>query len=194
MFGDFLAVCVVVIGIGIFVGAVRKRNEDVAKIERKEEQERIKASKPQSLGNSILDRIFQRQLEEYRSEWRWMSLARGDGPVLVRDSEDRMYLMVTGHYLDFSNLYAYYNRKNWEDGEKALTRFADDLFGQNARYAQELVQMGRIANFLIELKDEKSGEYVLRSGVTSPYISLEDYLLLSRELARTNIWDKKIDQ
>lgn len=136
---------------------------------------------------------FVRLIENMRPHYRWMTLAGGTDPLLHPlisfERDGRIILRKHGYDLYVKNIKEYYSGTKWEEREKALERFGEDLFGEYVDEMKKIISFEYIADHLIELEQGSSTTlyYQLTFSQASNLKDSREKDLFRRELQNTSI-------
>lgn len=119
---------------------------------------------------ALICQAFQDCLEKLKKQLHWMYLAGGTEPCLpvvfrcAKESSAKIILEKKGYDLPTENLNRYYSGTVWTERERALERFAADLFCDRAEELTALTNMEFIADQLIKLEspERPASDYTLR--------------------------------
>ena len=156
---------IVIIGVIIYIVIKKKKEKEKEHqaavrniMEEIEKEKRLQLQKENQERNR--EKICSSQeFNELKKVWIWMSLAGGTNPLLhpqiYFEDNNKVTFIKRGYDLPTHNLNQYYTGSIWEEREKALNRFEEELFGE---FAGKLgISIEYIADHLIQL--ERRSDY-----------------------------------
>ena len=201
-----LVLCFIVYPIIWLVGLIKEIGDEVAggikkKAKKREVQNYSAPQSPVSYSktdNEILnDPEFLRKIEYLRPYYRWMTLAGGTDPLLVPqiyfEHDGQIVLQKKGYDLWSENIKAYYYGTKWEEREKALELFGQDLFGEYVDEMKKVISFEYIADHLIELMKEtgSTSDFCLTFSTYGNIKTLHERELFRHELQKTLIFETR---
>ncbi len=102
---------------------------------------------------------FQQTLQKAKDTMKWMTFAGGTDPILpplIKKPFDQPYSIIfekQGYDLWTEHYRQYVNGTVWEDREKGLSEFYNDLFKAHAEEVKAITNIEYIADYLIEFED-----------------------------------------